>query len=92
MGNFLSVSGGASQFSLQLRVGFRTLFSTRVSLSHLKMQTLQEALSSTFRISPFLPDASGSFTLNFKRLLIRPEDCGPFFPSSLCTVNALILT
>lgn len=90
-GNFLtSVAGGVSRFSLKWFVGFRTLICKMKSLTIEKMQTLQEAVSSTFRISPFLPDLALSMPVEVLPLisnLIRPEDCGPFFPSSLRAVK-----
>lgn len=81
-GNFLtSVAGGVSQFPLKRFVGFRALISKVKFLTRGKMQTLQEALSSTFRISPFLPDPALLISVEALPLisnLIRPEDCGSF--------------
>lgn len=90
-GNFLtSVAGGVSRFSLKWFVGFRTLICKMKSLTIEQMQTLQEAVSSTFRISPFLPDLALLMPVEVLPLisnLMRPEDCGPFFPSSLRAVK-----
>ena len=95
-GNFLtSVAGGVSQFLWKWFVGFRTLICKMKSLTTEKMQTLQEALSNTFRISPFLPDPALLMPVEVLPLisnLIRPEDCGPFFSSSLWAVKMLMLT
>lgn len=90
-GNFLtSVAGGVSRFLLKWFVGFKTLICKMKSLTVEQMQTLQEAVSSTFRISPFLPDLALLMPVEVLPLisnLIRPEDCGPFFPSSLRAVK-----
>jgi len=50
------VSGGVLQLSVKWFIGFRILICKMKCLTIEKMQTLQGALSSTSRISPFLPD------------------------------------